>query len=73
MFDAILSILGSLTSSSNQTPKISPRPLDYPKSSEEAARRDWKNIQNDWEAIGLDMKNAINKVTSDVQTEQSAR
>lgn len=65
MFDAILSILGSLTGSSKQTPKISPRALNYPKSNEEAALRDWKNIQNDWEAIGLDMKNAINKVTSD--------
>lgn len=73
MFDAIFSILAALTSSSRQKPDISTRDIDYPKSSEEAVRRDWDNIQKDWAAVGMDMTNAINKVASDVQTEPHAR
>ncbi len=73
MFDAIFSILAALTSSTRNKAGITVRSIDYPKSNEEALRRDWDHIQKDWEAVGIDMTNAINKVASDVQTEQHAR
>lgn len=67
MFEAILSSLDAVLVPSRHLPNFDPDPVpDYPKTTEEAFRRDW-------EAIGGDMFRAIEKVKADDKTGQDSK
>lgn len=63
MFDALFSIFGSLILPSQNASNFRAATIpSYPKTVEEAFRKDW-------EAIGADMYRAIEKVKTDVETQ----
>lgn len=71
MFDAIGTLFTGTLLTSEQLPPIEVRKLNYPKTAEEAFRRDWENIGRDWQNIGCDMRNAIKKMESSHASDHS--
>ncbi len=65
MFDAIITLLTGTLFPSEKLPPIENRKLNYPKTTEEAWRRDWESIGQDWKNIGNDMRRAIQKMNID--------
>lgn len=71
MFDAIGTLFTGALITSELLPPIEVRKLNYPKTAEEAFRRDWENIGRDWQNIGCDMRNAIKKMESSHASDHS--
>lgn len=71
MFDAIGTLFTGTLITSELLPPIEVRKLNYPKTAEDALRRDWENIGRDWQNIGCDMRNAIKKMESSHASDHS--